>query len=151
MKLSLSKGKYQWQYVIVAVMLSFVICGSFIWWKFGNSGVKTANKSFSITSTTAPISGKPDVIGKEPRRTTTTNESTLIITTSRKAPTTAKQTSTSGNDTNTNDTNMGDNGNNNNNGNNESDINQGDNTVTGDQPSTDEDQKGTEIDVILTP
>ncbi|MEG2015906.1 MAG: hypothetical protein RR069_02255 [Oscillospiraceae bacterium] len=80
MKPILIKGKYQWQYVIIALILAMLICGSLIWWKFGadDSG-NAVDKTVPITSTTAPERGISDVIGKEPSRaktTTTTNITT---------------------------------------------------------------------------
>jgi|GEM_PF-3094249 len=78
MENNINKTKYQWQYVIVAVILALVICGSFMFVKHKksqtvNNGVDSTIK---ITSTTAPITGKPDVIGKEKSRTTTLKQTT---------------------------------------------------------------------------
>ena len=77
MNIALIKSKYKWQYVIVAVLLALIICSFFIWWKYGrdNNNDHKVDKHVSLTSTTTGITGKPDVIGKETSRKTTTKES----------------------------------------------------------------------------
>lgn len=76
MQKNINKPQYQWAYVIVSVAFALVICGSFMFVKYKRNQ-NTNNKVDSIikiTSTTAPIRGKPDIIGKEKAHTTAFKE-----------------------------------------------------------------------------